>query len=189
MTKARMFGWDKGLDYEEWKSKLEADIRRLRKEGIRDIRNLHRLAYNIILLTQLVNGCRVGESVQAIQYIVKNGIPPDRKVRVKVEKRKDNYERLIVIPKIVSDRDLKSIVFINYLDTKTLKQRVVVWARDYWGINTHSLRYAFITHLAKQGVSAQLIGKMTGHSKLDYILYYTQKVQAEQLLEKLVLEG
>jgi len=51
---------------------------------------------------------------------------------------------------------------------------------------TTSYNYADRTQIALQGVSAQLIAKIKGHAKLDYILYYTQKQKAEQILESLM---
>ena len=62
-----------------------------------------------------------------------------------------------------------------------------MWYKRNLDFNTHALRYAFITYLAKQGYSAQLIAKMTGHKKVDYILHYTEKVEAEEILQKIIL--
>jgi len=72
---------------------------------------------------------------------------------------------------------------------RQLALRLKVFSLRELGINTHSLRYTFITHLASQGVSPQLIAKITGHSRLDYVLHYTQRLKAEELLERLVLGG
>ena len=177
-----MFAWDKNLDWEEWKKKLEKEIKNLReKKGTQaDIQ----LAYNIILYIQLLNGCRIGEAVRTIKQMSQKF---ERKIRVRVEKRKNEYQRLIVVPKSVKVEDIRRVKWvIDSADEEILKKRIKAWCRKRWGINTHALRYAFISHLSKQGVSAQLIAKITGHAKLDYILYYTQKQKAEELLERLI---
>ncbi len=58
-----------------------------------------------------------------------------------------------------------------------------------FGINTHSLRYALITYLAKKGVSPQLITHFTGHRKMDFILRHTEKITAEQVILELISEA
>ena len=60
-----------------------------------------------------------------------------------------------------------------------------VYSKCTYGFNTHSLRYAFITYLLRQGVSPSIIAKITKHSRLDYILTYTQEKTAEEVLRKL----
>ena len=52
-------------------------------------------------------------------------------------------------------------------------------------IDTHSLRYAFITYLLRQGVNPSIVAKITRHSKLDFILRYTKKRVAEQVLREM----
>ncbi|MBO8161771.1 MAG: integrase [Thermosipho sp. (in: Bacteria)] len=177
-----MFEWDKNVDFEDMRKKLENEIRSLRKKNGTNADK--QLCYNIILYIQLLNGCRIGEAVRAIKQLSQKF---ERKIRVRVEKRKNEYERLIIVPKLIKVGDIRRIKWIiDSADEETLKKRVKVWCRKRWGINTHALRYAFISHLALQGVSAQLIAKITGHAKLDYILYYTQKQKAEQILESLM---
>lgn len=104
-----------------------------------------------------------------------------------MRREKNEYRRLIVVPKQIRIEDIRRIKWVvDSADEDTLKKRIKVWCRKHYNINTHALRYAFISHLSKQGVSAQLIAKITGHAKLDYILYYTQKQKAEQILESLM---
>lgn len=52
-------------------------------------------------------------------------------------------------------------------------------------VNAHSLRYAFITYLLKQGVNPTIVARVTGHTKLDFILHYTQAKEAERVLREL----
>jgi len=53
------------------------------------------------------------------------------------------------------------------------------------GMNSHSLRYAFVTHLITSGLEPTIVAKITGHSKLDFILHYTQRKVAESVLEEI----
>ena len=155
------------MDFEAVKARLESKLARAKSD--RDY------AYYAVLYTQLLNGARVSEAVDALREYARTG---EAKVRVKVRKRK-NAERLIVVPNI----DLKRVAWILDVDPEKLTNRVEKFAKSKLGANTHALRYAFITHLGSRGVSAQLIAKITGHARLDYILYYTQRAEAEKLLE------
>ena len=179
------FAWDKGLDYNETKKKLLAEIKKRRKETT--MRSTKQLAYLIILLTQLENGSRVGEAIEAIYKISKNF---DVEVDVPVEKRKDGMLRKIFLPKEIRKEDILRIAgFIIQEYEQKGKKRLVVrisnFARKNLGFNTHALRYAFITKQAKEGTPAQIIAKMTMHARLDYILYYTQQQKAEEILKNL----
>jgi len=49
-------------------------------------------------------------------------------------------------------------------------------------LRSHALRYAFITHLLKKGVSPSIIARITGHTSLNYILHYTETKTAEDIL-------
>ena len=107
-------------------------------------------------------------------------------MKVRVRKRKDGVERLVVVPERV---ELRRVVWLAEEEPRHLVKRVKMYALSRLKLNTHSLRYAFITHLARRGISAQIIAKITGHRRLDYILHYTQRVEAEKLLEKIVEEA
>ena len=147
--------------------------------------------YLAALYIQLRNGCRVSEAARALLVFAKTG---SRKLRVPVAKRKDKLERLVLIPPQI---ELKRVAWLaedfkrKPLDkaARQLAARVKVFSLQRLGINTHSLRYAFVTYLAEQGVAPQLIARITGHKRLDYIVHYTQRLAAEELLEKLVLLG
>jgi len=171
------FAWDRNLDYENTYSLLVRNLIAYRNRMVRgSIRALKGFTNTAILLTQLANGCRISESLEAIRIFAKTG---HREVRIQVKKRKDIYKRLVVIPKEIRLTDIKYIkLVINEVKLANLK----AYCKAKYGFNTHSLRYSFITYLAKKGISAQIIAKITGHSKLDFILHYTQKVKAEDIL-------
>jgi len=170
--KGKPFAWDRGVDYE----KMYRKILRHYKEAKRDTQK----AYDIILLTQLRNGSRITEAIEFLKQICEpKTFTRKKEVRV-LKVRNREVKRLMVLPKEI---DKKELFRLSYIIKEAYKQKVVNYARRTYGINTHSLRYAFITHLARKGIAPQLIAKITGHQKLDFILHYTQQVKAEQILE------
>jgi hypothetical protein len=71
---------------------------------------------------------------------------------------------------------------------EALIEKVKTYTKYKYGINTQSLRYAFITHLLKLNFNPSIIAKITHPSKLDFILIYTQEKEAEKTLRKNVQE-
>jgi len=187
--------WDLGLDYERIYKRLVKELKEIR--GRRGKRALARRTYLVVLLTQLRNGSRVGEAINAVIefYKQKKNI-----VEVRVEKKKREEYRKMVLPKEITREDLeiagpRLLALVDKynsredLSDKEKNNRITAtisnWAKKYLKINTHSLRYAFITYLIKKGYPASLIAKMTHHSKLDMILNYTQQKTADKILEDL----
>ncbi|MEM1996488.1 MAG: integrase [Candidatus Bathyarchaeia archaeon] len=163
--------WDKGLDYEYCYSVL---LRRLQRA-----RNNKQYCYYAILLTQLRNGSRVSEAVRAFIEFVKTG---KRELDVNVSKKKRVEKRLMIIP---NEIEREKCMFLDD-DEGVLTKRVKVFCKQKLGFNTHSLRYAFITYLLRQGVNPSIIAKITKHSKLDFILTYTQEKAGEEILKNLI---
>jgi integrase len=176
--------WDIGLDYKEAKNLLLKKLEHYRNKKPLYQRDKIAYAYLLIGLIQLRNGCRVGEAIEGLIKIIQNG---DKEVKVRVEKRKDDVKRLIVLPEELTTEDLKRVedVVNNWEKSKKLVVRISTWYKDNLNINTHSLRYAFISYLGKKGVPAQLIAHITGHATLDMIMRYTQAKIAEEILRKL----
>lgn len=162
-------GWDRGVDYELMYHKLTRDISRSKK----------RLdaCYASILLIQLRNGSRISEAVRAYQEYMKT---KQRELVVKVSKKKKYEERLMIIPDVVK-------ICAELMSTRKDKliARLIMYAKRRYNINKHSLRYAFITHLLRAGISPSIIAKITKHAKLDYILTYTQQKAAEEVLRSI----
>lgn len=113
----------------------------------------------------------------------------DREGTVRVEKRRDNHYRTMVLPKEITKYDMLAVK--GLLDQELSKGRrnlvmkTSTWVKKALGINTHSLRYAFITHLTNKGYPPQLISKITGHKRLEYIIHYTQERAAKNVLTNL----
>lgn len=157
--------WDRGLDLEQAVNLLRG---RLKSEDPSE----H--SYAAVLLTQAANGCRVGEALAAIEGFAKTGI---REQRVRVEKRKDGAERLIIIPgEIEREKIIPGLKLAN----------VKMYAQRKLKINTHSLRYAWITAQARNNVNPAIIASITGHKNLSMLLHYIQKKQGEEYLRNLM---
>jgi len=168
-------GWDKGIDYEFYRGWFERNLKHTRSDK--------RYAYTSILYTQLLNGSRISEAVRAMIEFVRTG---GREVRVKLSKRRREDYRLIIIPEII---DRGRCIQICDVGEGKLINRVKTFCRSKYHVNTHSLRYAFITHLLRQNVNPSIIAKITKHSRLDLILTYTQEKEAEKILREEVEYG
>lgn len=71
------------------------------------------------------------------------------------------------------------------VDDKKLINRLKTYSSRSLGINTHSLRYSFITYLLRKGVNPAVVSKIIKHSRLDQLLTYVQTKYGEELLRKL----
>ena len=166
-------GWDKGLDYEAAYERLLRKINTVRSEATR--------CYLIIALIQLRNGARISEAIRAFKQWVRSG---ESELYVAVSKKKRREERLIVIPREVEDHRLRCVDLLD-LDDKRLRERVRLALYHHLKANTHSLRYAFITYLLKNGVNPALVSKMIRHSRLDTLMHYVQTKEADGILRRL----
>lgn len=167
-------GWDKGVDFEYAYARLLRLCRRGRERE---------RCYAFILLIQLRNGSRVSEAVRAFLEWLRTG-REEAYVKLAKRKRGREEERLMVIP---SDAGVERSACVELAEVREdlLVKRVKKFAENKLGFNTHSLRYAFITYLLRQGVNPAIVAKVTGHKRLDYILHYTQAKEAERLLRDL----
>ncbi|MCQ5374559.1 MAG: hypothetical protein NO515_06040 [Candidatus Methanomethylicia archaeon] len=155
--------WDRGLALEDVLSLLRE---RLASADEREY------SYLAVLLTQALNGCRVGEALTAVKAFFESG---QREQHVRVEKRKDGAERLIIIPAEISRERIKP-------DLKLAN--VKMYAIRRLKINTHSLRYAWITSQVKNNVNPGMIAAITGHKNLNMLMHYIQKKQGEEHLRR-----
>ncbi|MBT0160786.1 tyrosine-type recombinase/integrase [Candidatus Bathyarchaeota archaeon A05DMB-2] len=161
--------WDKRLTWDECLNKLNFEINAW-SGNVSVNMNRVRLTYLSVMLTQLYNGCRVGEAVEAVRGFYSSGC---REVWVRVEKRRDDFRRLVLVPERV-DRGWLLPEALNVSRVKTYACRL--------GVNTHTLRYAFITRLAQQGVNPLVLSKITGHKNVNILTTYIQMREAEAVL-------
>jgi integrase len=170
------FKWDRGVDYEKAYKTFAQDLKKFREK--RGVKNCKRFAFVAVLLTQLRNGLRIGEAINAINKFIDT---KERELSVAVEKRKVPTERKVIIPHEITNEDIALLKAAQPIKLNSIK---IFCARKY-KFNTHSLRYSFITHLSKKGYPAQIIAKITKHSRTDFITHYTQQIEADDVLKKL----
>jgi hypothetical protein len=165
--------WDYSVDFLEAKKVLINAYKQLF-----DLNQMPYEAYVAILLIQLINGARIKEAIRAFKTFVESN---QREFQLQAEKHGNT--RYFIIPEVIRNRlAYKSILTIS--DDK-LEARIRMFARKYLKCNTHSLRYALISFLAKNATDPALIAKITGHKKLDRIIQYTQTKDAVEILRKL----
>ena len=136
--------WDQGLDYVKTYKRI---LNHYRKEAKTDVQK----GYDIILLTQLRNGSRISEAIDFLTKISKS--PRDFKTQdeVKVRKCKKHKTRLMILPEELHN-EKKQILRLHYVFANASNDKLSHYARKTFGFNTHSLRYAFVSYLAKQGI-------------------------------------
>jgi len=167
-------GWDKGLDYEVAYSML------LRK--ISSAKNAKAKCYFIISLIQLRNGSRISEAIRAFKEWVRSN---KTEIYVRVSKKKEYEERLMIIPHELAQYRLLCVELLD-IEDRALRDIVRAVLHYYFKWNTHSLRYAFITHLLKNNINVAIVSKMIKHSRLDTLLHYVQVKESEKVLRELM---
>ncbi|MEM1831813.1 MAG: hypothetical protein QXJ97_09835 [Desulfurococcaceae archaeon] len=168
-----MKSWDKGVDYVSVYNMLKRNLHSRNKKDV---------CYSAILMIQLRNGSRISEAIECFkQYILTRKTEYYVKVR---KKRKEDY-RLMVIPEELHSLDLAQCSDLLSVDDRQLRDRVRKYISRKYKINTHSLRYAFITYLLRNNINVSIIARITHHSNLNYILHYTQQRLADEILKNI----
>jgi hypothetical protein len=165
--------WDYSVDFLEARKVLANAYKELYDRNLMPYE-----AYVAILLIQLVNGARIGEAIRAFKSFVESG---QREFQLQAEKH--GNMKFFIIPNIIKNRQSYRIIFT--IPDDKLQARVRMFAKKYLKCNTHSLRYALISYLAKSGKDPAIIAKITGHKKLDRIIQYTQTKDAIDIQREL----
>jgi len=170
-------GWDCGLDYVKTYKRILNHYKKIAKNDLQK-------GYDIILLTQLRNGSRISEAIEFLTKISKS--TKDFKIQdeVRVRKCRKYKTRIMILPEEFH-KEKWQILRLHYVFANATNDKLSHYAKTHFGFNTHSLRYAFISHLAKLGIQPQLIAKITQHSRLEPILNYTSQVVANEILLKI----
>jgi integrase len=166
--------WDYNVDYEKAYREL-TKLLQVESKGFTK-------CYAAISLIALRNGSRIGEAIEAFKEFLKTS---KVKIYVRVEKHKKEDYRLMVIPKEIVEDDLTPCFRLLDKDKDVIRANVNKYLHRRLGINAHSLRYAFITYMLRKGVSPSIIAAITSHKNLNMILKYTERKEAEKLLEEL----
>ena len=174
--------WDRGINYDYLFSKLlnmYNQFLTLFSNLPTDKMIAKRFLYTSIALIQLRNGLRLSEAVEAIIHFSKTG---ERKF--KIMPKKNNNERWVIILDFILQRDIQNaLTFVQ--DIKKLTQNYRMWLKNVVGINSHSLRYAFIRKMLDKGLNSTQIALILGHRKLETTYEYEKTYNSLRLLEDL----
>jgi len=165
--------WDDSVDFLEAKKVLTSAYKQLY-----DMNLMPYEAYVAILLIQLINGARIGEAIRAFKSFVESG---QREFQLQAEKK--GNMKFFIIPDTIKNRQSYRLVLT--IPDDMLQARIRMFTKKYLRCTTHSLRYAVISFLAKNGTDPAIIAKVTGHKKLDRIVQYTQLKDAVEIQRKL----
>ena len=179
--------WDYGVDYEV----AYRELVKLLKNS--DSSKGYAKCYAAISLIALRNGARIGEAIEAFRKFLQGDATTKRLddgrvalvTQVRVEKHKKEDYRLIVFPAEVLEQNFDTCMQLVAKGKDVVRAYVNKWLREKLGINCHSLRYSFITHMLKRGVSPAVIASITRHRNLNTILKYVQEKVAERELLQL----
>jgi len=195
MNVENIYAWDKGIDYEQTQKRLSKAIDEhayyARTTGQQTRYN--KFFYGCVLLTQLVNGARITEALDAVlQYMTEDKTEFNiyvRKTRRKHPKSKIKYRKIVIPPQVQKYKTtLEYCMYLKNKNFKRLKNNIEAHCIKEYGFNTHSLRYAFITYMAlEKNTNAILIKKITKHSSVEMVGRYVQTKQADEVLRKNVL--
>jgi hypothetical protein len=133
-------------------------------------------SYLALTLIMLSNGLRIREALRAIAKFYELG---ERKLVIKAEKGGDY--RTVVIPEFIGREDVGYLYkeLIKHGEKK-MKDRVEYWSKEVFGVNPHSIRYAFIRYHSLGGKPVEMIARALGLKKLRNITeYYLRGLQLE----------
>ncbi len=174
--------WDKGVDFTHMKQSLEIGLRS--KAGMllsvlpnRDDLIGKRFIYDSILYTQLLNGSRIMEAKKILITWLDTG-----KDKFEITAEKTNVNRPAIVPRLLQQYKTLYNVYRDLLE-KANKYILSDYCKRNYGINTHSLRYAFIRYSLEKGADAFTLALIMGHKKIDQTLAYARKIEATKLFE------
>jgi integrase len=169
--------WDKGLDFRDTLNKLLSFKKWVRSSPrMSKLKRISLRNVNILLLA-LLNGLRISEAIECYYRWLEN--PQQDIITVKVAKSKTEKYRLCVV-KGLDSTDHK---YTKHLE-KPKPNALQSWSLVKFGFNTHSLRYAFINHMLREGYDPATVSRIIAHSKLDTLLSYIQEKRAREALIK-----
>lgn len=203
-------GFDRGLDFDEIKTRLVNHFEKLKKEyneldkndqyfKRRQQTKVKKIMYICIAIIQLRNGSRICEAVEAFKHFI-NKKKFDEPVTVKIAKTGcRRYMRSIKQYRITQNRYRKMYFpsewinigefldffefFSKMIPNKFLQKRVLDYLLYNFQCNTHSLRYCFINHLLyKEKVPLELVSKIVGHKTQTQIVAYIQNKNCNDVL-------
>jgi site-specific recombinase XerD len=122
-----------------------------------------------------MNGARISEAKQILLTWLE-----ENKESFDIIAEKTQVPRPVKIPKMLLQYKPLYNIYKEFLD-KATKHKLADYCKRNYGINTHSLRYAFIRYLVEKGTDPFVISLILGHKKIDQTLAYARKVNANQV--------
>ena len=182
------YNFDRNIDYEIMNKQLTQDLKSLFKEIkiSSSISKVKAMSNIIIAITQLRNGSRISESIEALELFM-NDLTLKTAI-ITIAKRKDEARRELLLPKEVKKEMLEYLINYKVIDFNNklkVQNKVRDYLNKYYDSNTHSLRYATINKLVDDGIQLNIVSKLVGHKNLNQIMSYTQNKKVKNVLEKL----
>lgn len=152
--------FDRCLDYERFAyavAELFNEVVELRQEERRKTLEVWS-SYLALTLIMLVNGLRVREALRAAARFYKTG---ERRFKLTAEKGGD--PRSVLIPEFIEREDLEHVYKeLVRRGERTVMKRVGRWLSDVFGVNPHSIRYAFIRYHVSTGRNPEEVARALG---------------------------
>jgi len=133
--------WDKGVDCEYAYGKILGHLVKSRHPA---------RCYDAVLLVQLGGGVRISDASRAFKHFL---VSKSIEFEVEVSKKKRVERCKIMVPRELLSVELGPCMELLSIEDKRHVSKLKVYSRYTYGFNTHSLRYAFITYLLRQGIS------------------------------------
>jgi integrase len=152
--------FDRCLDYEKFAyavAELFNEVVELRQQERRKTLELWS-SYLALTLIMLVNGLRIGEALRAAARFYETG---ERRFKLKAEKGGD--PRGVLIPEFIERGDLEHVYKEQVRRGEgAVAVRFSVWFNGVFGVNPHSIRYAFIRYHASTGKTPGEVARALG---------------------------
>jgi hypothetical protein len=115
-------------------------------------------SYLALTIVMLANGLRIREALRAAKRFYEYG---ERRFTIRAEKGGDN--RLVIIPSFIEREDLSYVYkeVVKYGE-KNVKDQIEKWLKRVFGVNPHSIRYAYIRYHSLGGSSIEQIAAALG---------------------------
>jgi integrase len=153
-------GFDKCLDYEGFAfavAELFNEVVERRREERKKTLELWS-SYLALTLIMLVNGLRLREALRATTRFYETG---ERRIRIRAVKGGD--PRVVVIPDFIERGDLEHLYReLVRRGEDAVSKRVETWLNGVFGVNPHSIRYAFIRYHVLTGRTPEEVAGALG---------------------------
>jgi hypothetical protein len=163
-------GFDRCLDYERFAyavAELFNEVVELRRGERRKTLEVWS-SYLALTLIMLVNGLRIREALRATARFYETG---ERRFKLTAEKGGD--PRSVLIPEFIEREDLEHVYReLVRRGERAVMKRVGKWLGGVFGVNPHSIRYAFIRYYASAGRIPEEVARALGLREASTVKKY-----------------